>query len=252
MSQAASRAWSRFNSEVPDLSVAFLSYHYVLAAEKSFPDVRVCRVRSDGRSVLFFPFQFKSSAHRWFGIGERLAGEMSDYFGIVGDKAVQIDPQALLRLSGLRALPFTHLDEGQCAFGLSGEAPRAWSSDRFCQRRSCFLAGRRTLDKKFVGDTERRERNLEYFWPHPLRSPSTNRVSISRSWLPQSGNNITEPMWETTRWELPPFRFCRSLSKTAHPLCSGMLSTLYAGDTWVASHFGLTLQSHAALLVPRL
>ena len=116
-------AWNGFTSEFPDLSVAFLSYPYALAAEKSFPNVRVCRVQHNDRPVIFFPFQFRSLTHRWFGIGERLAGDLSDYFGIVGERTARIDPRTLLRLSGLRALLFTHLDESQSDFGLSGEAP---------------------------------------------------------------------------------------------------------------------------------
>jgi len=31
----------------------------------------------------------------------------------------------------------------------------------------------------------------------------------------------------------------RRLADAADPACSGLLSTLYAGDTWLAGHFGL-------------
>src|SRR5260221_1951896 len=103
LSEGDIAAWNGFTSGFPDLSVAFLSYPYASAAEKSLSNVRVCRVRHNDRPVIFFPFQFRSLAHRWFGIGERLAGELSDYFGIVGEKT-RIDPRTLLRLSGLRAL----------------------------------------------------------------------------------------------------------------------------------------------------
>ena len=57
--------------------------------------------------------------------------------------------------------------------------------------------------------------------------------------MPQNANNIPAQM-STTRWEGPSARaFLRSLAKLDHPLCSGVLSALYAGDVWVASHFGL-------------
>src|SRR5260221_10098740 len=153
-------AWNGFTSEFPDLSVAFLSYPYALAAEKSFPNVRVCRVQHNDRPVIFFAFQFRSLAHRWFGIGERLAGDLSDYFGIVGERTARIDPRTLLRLSGLRALLFTHLDESQSDFGLSGEAPEPGHLIDFPNGGAAFWQERRLLDKKFVVDTERRERNL--------------------------------------------------------------------------------------------
>ena len=240
LSEADIAAWNRFNSEIPELAVAFLSYPYALAAEKSFPDVRVCRVRSDGRPVLFFPFQFKSLAHRWFGIGERLAGEMSDYFGIVGDGTAQLDPKSLLRLSGLSALLFTHLDESQCAFGLSGEAPEPGHLIDFPSGGAAFWQERRTLDKKFVGDTERRERNLvRDFGPIRFDLQSANPdvdldklIVAKKEQYSRTGVNDALGGHSTNA-------FLRSLSKTDHPLCSGVLSTLYAGDTWVASHFGL-------------
>ena len=233
-------AWNRFQSENPDLSVAFLSYPYAFAAEKSFPNVRVCRVRSEGRPVLFFPFQFKSSAHRWFGIAERLAGELSDYFGVVGDKLVRIDPQTLLRLSGLRALLFTHLDESQVEFGLAGEAPEPGHLIDFPGGGAAFWQDRRTLDKKFVGDTERRERNLvRDFGPIRFDHQSPNPDADLEKLIAAKREQYSRTKVKDTLGGDSTNAFLRTLSKTDHPLCSGRLSTLYAGDTWVASHFGL-------------
>jgi CelD/BcsL family acetyltransferase involved in cellulose biosynthesis len=233
-------AWNRFNSETPDLAVAFLSYPYALTAEKSFSNVRVCRVRSNGRPVLFFPFQFKSPAHRWFGIAERLAGELSDYFGIVGDGTVQVDPQTLLRLSGLRALLFTHLDESQGAFGLTGEAPEPGHLIDFPGGESAFWQERRALDKKFVGDTERRERNLvRDFGPVRFDFQSANPDIDLEKLIAAKREQYSRTKADDALAGRSTNAFLRSLSKMDHPLCSGMLSTLYAGDTWVASHFGL-------------
>jgi len=233
-------AWGSFCAENPDLSVAFLSYPYALAAEKFFPNVRVCCVRQDNCPMLFFPFQFKSSLHRFFGIGERLAGELSDYFGIVGSETAEIDPQTLLRLSGLRALLFTHLEQGQSAFGLWGEAPEPGHLIDFPNGGTAFWQERKILDKKFVGDTERRERNLvrdygpvrfDFQSKHPNEDLekliAAKREQYSRTGVPDvlQGRSVRT--------------FLSLLLKTDHPHCSGMLSTLFAGDTWVASHFGL-------------
>jgi CelD/BcsL family acetyltransferase involved in cellulose biosynthesis len=240
LSEEEIAAWDQFNSEIPDLAVAFLSYPFALAAEKSFPRVRGCRVRSAGRPVLFFPFQFKSLAHQWFGIGERLAGELSDYFGVVGSRAMQIDPQTLLRLSGLKAILFTHLDKSQNMFGLFGEAPELGHLIDFPEGGAAYWQERRTLDKKFVGDTERRERNLvRDFGPiqFDLQSPNPGSdleklVAAKRKQYSRTGKNDGLAGASTNA-------FLHALSKTGHPVCSGMLSTLYAGNTWVASHFGL-------------
>jgi CelD/BcsL family acetyltransferase involved in cellulose biosynthesis len=239
LSDADVAAWNNFNSTCPE-PVAFLSYPYALAAEKSFPNVRVCRVQHDGRPVIFFPFQFKSFAHRWLGIGERLAGELSDYFGIVAERDARIDPKTLLRLCGLRALLFTHLDESQTTFGLSGEAPEPGHLVDFPDGGAAFWQERRALDKKFVADTERRERNLVRDFGlirFDLQSPNADvdlEKLIAAKREQYSRTNVGDALRGRST-----LQFLRALSRMNHPLCSGMLSTLYAGDTWVASHFGL-------------
>jgi len=232
--------WDRFCMETGDLSLAFLSYPYALAAEKSFPDVRVCRFQRDGKTVAFFPFQFKSATHKWFGIGDRLAGELSDYFGIVAKQDFHIDSRTLLLQCGLRALLFTHLDASQRAFGLTGESPEPGHVIDFPQGGNFFWNERRAADKKFVADTERRERNLvRDFGPLRFQLQSTDpdndlealitakRAQYSRT---KVGDALGGPSTSA---------FLRSLAKSEHALCAGMLSTLHAGDVWVASHFGL-------------
>jgi len=72
------------------------------------------------------------------GIGERLGGELSDYFGLVAEAGFHIDAQTLLRLSGLRSLFYTQLDEGQQNLGLIGEKP-IQGSRSISERRTCFL-----------------------------------------------------------------------------------------------------------------
>jgi CelD/BcsL family acetyltransferase involved in cellulose biosynthesis len=240
LSDADVAAWNNFNSTCSDMPVAFLSYPYALAAEKSFPNVRVCRVQRNGRPVIFFSFQFKSVAYRWLGIGERLAGELSDYFGIVGERDVRIDPKTLLRLCGLRVLLFTHLDENQSAFGLSGEAPEPGHLIDFPNGGAVFWQERRVLDKKFVADTERRERNLvRDFGPIRFDLQSQNPdVALEKLIAAKREQYSRTKVGDALRGSST-HQFLRALSRTDHPLCSGMLSTLYAGDTWVASHFGL-------------
>jgi len=240
LSEGDIAAWNSFTSGSAELSVAFLSYPYALVAEKSFPNVRVCRVRRNGRPVIFFPFQFRSLAHQWFGIGERLAGELSDYFGIAGEKTARIDPRTLLRLSGLRALLFTHLDESQNVFGLSGEAPEPGHLIDFPNGGATFWQERRILDKKFVVDTERRERNLvRDFGPIRFQFQSTGTdADLEKLICAKREQYVRTKTGDALRGHSTR-AFLQLLSKTDHPLCSGILSTLYAGDTWVASHFGV-------------
>ena len=153
-------AWKHFNISTPGLTAAFLSYPYVLAAEKAFGEVRVCRISSEGGPIAFFPYQYGSAMHRRFRIGQRLAGELSDYYGIISKPGVKIDPHNLLTLSKLDAVLFTHLDETQLALGLSGQSPELGHIIDFSGGAREFWEARRSSDKKFVSDTERLDRRL--------------------------------------------------------------------------------------------
>jgi CelD/BcsL family acetyltransferase involved in cellulose biosynthesis len=232
--------WDHFNIASPAQTMAFLSYSYALAAEKVFGNVRVCRIEAGGEPVVFFPFQYRSLIHRLFGIGQRIAGELSDYYGVVAKPNCKIAPRELLILSRLSAILFTHLDESQLAFGLSGEAPEAGHVVDFSEGAQAYWRERRSQDKKFTSDTERRERRLvQDFGPISFQLQTRdferefdNLISAKREQYART--KVDDPLQSAST-----MRFLRELSTTKHPLCSGLMSTLYAGNTWVASHFGL-------------
>lgn len=233
-------AWDYFNVATPSQTVAFLSYPYALAAQKAFRNVRVCRIEADGEPIIFFPFQYNGFLHRIFGIGQRIAGELSDYYGIVAKPEVKIDSRRLLGLSGLNAILFTHLDESQFALGLSGEAPEPGHLVDFPDGAQAFWLARRQLDKKFVSDTERRERRLvQDLGPVAFQFQSENAEHAFDNLIfakreQYARTKVVDPLKEAST-----HRFLRELLKSKHPLCSGLISTLHAGTTWVASHFGL-------------
>ena len=220
--------------------MAFLSYPYALAAEKVFGNVRVCRIEAAGEPIIFFPFQYRSFFHRLFGIGQRIAGELSDYYGIIAKPEIKIDPRELLSLSRLSAILFTHLDEAQLASGLRGEAPEPGHLVDFPEGAQLFWQQKRSLDKKFTSDTERRERRLVQelgaisFELQASNSEREFEKLIAAKREQYARTKVDDPLQNESDT-----RFLRELLEVNHPLCSGMISTLYAGDTWVASHFGL-------------
>ena len=192
------------------------------------------------RPVAFFPFQFKSIVHKSLRIGQRLAGELSDYFGIVAEKGFYIQPVDLLKLCGLKVLLFSHLDESQNGFGLVGEQPEIGHRIEFPDGGTAYWRDKRISDKKFVSDTERRERNLVR--QHgPIRfsfqsdEPGKRLDDLIAAKRQQySRTSVGDPLQNTQTQ-----KFLRRLSTSSDELCRGVVSTLYAGETWVASHFGL-------------
>ena len=230
--------WRQFLAPQP---VAFLSYPYVRAFASQCPLVRVTRISTlDGRTVAFFPFQYRSPAFAMVGIGERLGGDLSDYFGLVAEPGFQIEAQLLLRLSGLQSLFYSQLDESLQGIGLIGEKALTGFRIDLPNGGKVFWEDKRYSDKKFVSDTERRERNLiREFGPmrfvfsesdpsEPLEKViAEKRAQYHRTHV---GDVLSE---ERTRAVL------YALGRTRDAQCSGVVSTLHAGDTWVASHFGL-------------
>jgi CelD/BcsL family acetyltransferase involved in cellulose biosynthesis len=229
--------WREFLAPAP---LAFLSYAYTDSIASCVPLVRVCRIMQNGRTVAFFPFQYRSIVHAVAGIGERLGGELSDYFGLVAEPGFRIEAKALLRLSGLRSLFFTHLDESQRDKGLVGDKKEVGHRIDFPQGGEVFWEEKGRTDKKFVSDTERRERNLvrEYgsmsfvYSETDAAGPLDRLIAQKRA---QYHRTRVEDALSGNRTRT----ILNALCHSRDPQCSGIVSTLHVGETWVASHFGL-------------
>ncbi|MBC7951774.1 MAG: GNAT family N-acetyltransferase [Rhodospirillaceae bacterium] len=233
LSVAERELWDGLQATNHDLATAFLSHRYVTAAASVFPHVRVCILERSGQPVGFFPFQFRHSWHRPLGWGERVGGELSDYFGVIAPPGLGLSPGRLLKLAGLTSLAFTHLPQSQLSRGLAGEQPE--------KGLRIVIGGNywqdlRQRDKRFVVDTERRERKLADA-KGPLRfvfhdTGLDQLIAAKRAQYDRTG--VGDPLADSKA-----VRFLAKLAKISHPSCQGVLSTLMAGDHWVASHFGL-------------
>lgn len=224
----------------PGLAVPFLAFPYALAASRVFPHVRVSVIERDGQPVGFFPYQLTDWWRRRLRFAERIGGELSDYFGVVGSPELSLSPAQLLRLTKLNGIFFTHLDESQAAFGLTGVQPEIGLRIDLAAGAEAYWAQLKQSDKKFVTDTERRERKLieahgplRFVFRHDEPAAELQQL-IARKRGQYARTGAGDPLTEErTR------RFLAELSESDDPLCRGVVSTLHAGDTWVASHFGL-------------
>jgi CelD/BcsL family acetyltransferase involved in cellulose biosynthesis len=237
LSQHDREVWQEFLAPRP---VAFLSHSFVCAVARCIPLVRVCRIVRDGRPVAFFPFQYRSRAHALAGIGERLGGELSDYFGLVAEPGFCIAPKTLLRLSGLSSMFFSQLDESQSVNGLSGEKPEVGFLIDFPEGGQAYWEEKARNDRKFISDTERRERKLvqEYGPISFVFSDSDSERSLDRLIADKRSQYRRTHVRDVLADERAR-TILRALHRTRDSQCSGIISTLHAGDTWVASHFGL-------------
>lgn len=223
------------------LSSAFFSWQFAAAVGEVNPLARVCVLSAGNQPAAFFPFQWVPGPLGRLGVAERIGGEVSDYFGLIARPGFRIEPAALLRHAGIASLKFSHLDETQLAFGLTGEGPRVGLRIEFPEGSEAFFKDLRTRKKSLVRETERRLRRLEQdVGPIRFIADAPDRPDLLEQLI-----QAKTDQYERTGKGRPPLaqpwgqKLVRLLFQRRDPECTGMLSALMAGDDWVALHFGL-------------
>lgn len=215
---------------------AFLTPHYARTVGESRGGVHVCVVQTNGQPIGFLPFQFRSQWHRALGCAERVGGDLTDAFGIASRPGQYYDPGELVCLAGVRSFFFTHLLEEQRKLGLAGEQPvpglrvvmgKSYWEDLQDNRPDAWLEVER-LERKLLREVG----PLKFEWKD-ARPVELEKLLVAKSaQYKRTGRpDVLGPRW---RREL-----MYRLMELQEPTCEGLLSTLYAGNVWVASHFGL-------------
>jgi CelD/BcsL family acetyltransferase involved in cellulose biosynthesis len=239
LDRAELHAWDELCRSCPQFSSPFLSPEYARSVASSRPNVYACVILAGGQPVGFLPFQFRDAFHKLLRAAERVGEEMTDRFGMIARPGLRTDPATLLRLAGLKYFYFTHLEEEQFAYGLYGGQPERGVNIRLDGACS-YWEDLRRRDKKLACDTERRRRQMEQ--AHGLLRFCFAEADVHRG-LELLIERKREQYRRTGRPDAlaAPWKrsLLRALAACRSENCSGILSTLYAGDTWVASHFGI-------------
>jgi len=218
----------------------FLTPAFTEAVGRVFTGARIAVLERNGSPAGFFPFQFPSALHRILGAAERIGGVLSDYAGAILPADAVLAPERLLSLCGLSTYTFDHLDETQLAHGLTGEKPEYGLRIRIGSDPASYLARLKEANKDFIQQVGRRRRRLTE--EHgPLRlvvreedGPAALARLMDRKRAQYRESGKADPF--ATPWRR---RLLDELALSRDPRCQGVVSTLWAGETWVASHFGL-------------
>ena len=245
---AAERAaWAALVDRYPANRHAFMTPAYAEAVAAVNSSARVMIAYANQEPLAFMPLQRRADAAGRLGAYEPVGGVMTDYFGLVAPPELSIDMAAALRGSGLPLVAFTHLEADQLQHGLAGEQPRTGLQTCIEEPVDAFWSRLRETDKKFVSDTERRERKLikdhgELRFEVASSSPQADLVALVALKCAQYERTSKQqaPLFEQRNVDLL-FRLLDQRS----PQCSGLLSTLKIGDRMIAAHFGL--RCHATL-----
>lgn len=242
LTEAERRAWTSFTKGRERVGGAFLSWQYAEAAGRANASARIAVLEDGDGPAAFLAFQRKAGLLGQLGVAERIGGGLSDYFGLVARSSLHLTPSQLLQLSDIGAVEFSHLDESQAAFGLTGEAPRTGLRISLPEGGPAYLTELRSRKKGVVREADRRLRRLsEQVGPVQFHADLRNRedlldtlfdakIAQYRRTGKADGASLVE------RWAQA---LVKSLYAMDDPACRGQLSALYAGDTWVALHIGL-------------
>jgi len=233
-------AWDSFLQAMAVPS-PFMSFQFALAVANSGRDARVCIIREGQEIAAFFPFQYANRWSRLAKAAERLGQELCDSFGVVARTGFQTTTTELLRLADLNYLSFSHLDEAQAAHGLHGELPRIGLRIKLRPEVEQPLLEVESVTRHYLKDSAKRTRKLVdeigpmafEFDVREERHSKLNALIESKRRQYQAGGVPDSFAEEWKRKTL------QQLCDTSQPNCRGVLSTLHAGDQWIASHFGM-------------
>lgn len=234
-------AWSGFQSSNKALQSSFYSHSYALATERAGFAAEVVVARTGhGAPVGYLLLQKYSGLGQRVGLGQRLAGGMTDYFGLVAPSDSEFDLDGFLRAAKIGSFQINHMFQRQSGPGetlLSDEgSPCTFMPQGFEQ----WWEDHEEQSKSRANDLKRRRRKLERdvgaisfeFSCADMKAKIANIIELkSVQYLQRDTADI---------FALPRNReLLFELAKSEDPLCELVVSELRAGDTWAASHIGL-------------
>jgi hypothetical protein len=170
---------------------------------------------------------------------------MSDYFGIIAESNFTINEGEICKLCNLSLLQYSHLDEPQLEYG--------FHNDRNMREKGLLISINSSSDEyfsklknannKIISDTARRNRKIQRDLG-PIKfcfnvKPKEERCTVLRTLINKKRGQyqrtgVADSLRESWKQDL-----LHALLHNQNNHCHGILSTMYAGNTWVASHFGL-------------
>jgi len=234
LSPALVAQWLAMTESAPDCSSPFLHPSYAQLVAKVRSGVEVAVLTQDGEPVGFLPFERTS-----VGIGRSLGARLCDRSGAVTLPHVSWDVPAVARAARLRMLRLANVSTDETPFQpyLSGKmiAPFIDLTDGYdAYRQASIHAGSGTMKR-----VDRRSRKLVGMLG-PLRVVwhDTDDAALEKllEWKARQRRVSNSP----NVFDLPWARELLTLVRHPRPDgFGGVLTTLYAGETLCAAHFGI-------------
>lgn len=227
-------SWTRILDADPRLTSPYFTPAFTAHVASVRDDVHV-GIASDSSGVRgILPFQRGA-----LGVGRPVGGALSDYQAFIVEPGFEYDPRELVRGCRLASLRYDHLLAHQVAFEpfhtSRAESPVMDLSGGY----EAYVEARKAAGSQEIRNLPRKARKLERevgSLRFEVRSTSAADMSTLRAWksaqcLAVGGADVFEAPWVRALmdriWHDSGERF------------EGLFSTLHAGETLVAAHFGM-------------
>jgi len=230
-------AWHRLHGCETALKSPFTTYEFCKAVDKVRGNVFVSILEGRNKIQAIFPFE---RAHRLMpGIARKPGGHLSDCFGIIGNMHYPLDERELLKASELSVFSFDHLPlennglpvwRGTVSNGIRVDVPS------FAE----YVARLQRVNKKFVKEVERHGHQLvQQFGPMDFQWQTLNPAFELERLIDRKRSQYLKSHRPDALKEQWARALLSELLSTKDENCEAILSTLYCGDTWVASNLAL-------------
>ncbi|WP_432137967.1 MULTISPECIES: GNAT family N-acetyltransferase [unclassified Streptomyces] len=227
-------AWSALQQSSPALASPFLSAQFAQAVGRQRPSARVAVLSDAAGPVGYFPFE----RHR-LGLGMPIGSGLCDTQGLIHAPGLDWDVQELLRACRLYLWRYDHLTADQGPFDRGVVRRSASPVIDLAQGFEAYAAELRARSRERTRQLEAKERRLR-------RTLGEVRLVFDD---PSPVSLDTLMRWKSAQYRAKGqvdlfagpsvVALLRELHLTRAADCSGILSTLYAGEQPVAVHFGL-------------
>jgi CelD/BcsL family acetyltransferase involved in cellulose biosynthesis len=231
--------WSAFRRRDESLTHPFFAFAFARAADRVHPHVFVAVLEHQGRTVGFLPFQFLGPLPMMMRAAERVGASLADRFGVIAGDDLGLGAAELLALARLNSLSFSFLPAEQRRHGFSGQREVAGQRVILRGDETSFWAALKATSRKFASQVERNERlvakelgPLRMTFQADAGAELPRLIELKRAQYRRTGGD--DPL--AVRWTTDLFW---ELLRSPDPQCTAVLSTLHAGDTWLASHLGV-------------
>lgn len=243
LTPAEIQSWNLALEGSAEFDSAFYSYGFARACEDIGCDVYITLATNErGALAGVFAFQKKPGFDGIVGLGERPGGSMNDYSGpmVFSEVASVLTETDFIEASGLAAFDISHAPARPSGPGEDVEAADGGPVTCLAQGFTAWWDTFNEEKKSRASDLGRRGRKIERdFGPLCMTLEAEVTAALLDEIIDEKRRQYHQRDASDVFDDDRNYRLIHRLAKGDDPLCRLVVSTLYAGDTWAASHIGL-------------